>query len=1680
MADKNLALQLLITAKDGASSAIKTIKDNLVALGVAVGAAFTIKGVMDFEVALDRLRARADETGPALDAIIASAKAAAMELGPRFGYSATQAVNGLTDLVAAGFSAKESIDALPGVLALAAMEGIEVSKAATMMSDAIAQFGLQAADASKVADILAKAAGAVAATATEMAEALKYTGTMASSAGMSLTDTAATLDVLAKAGVRGSEGGTALASVLGILANPAHTATKALFDMGLTSTKLSDVLDFLQARGINAAEAIALFGEQGGRALNVLLQQGGSAGIKKFADDIEKTGRSAEQTAKIMQENLSGALKRFWEELKVVGIELKDNNLGVMTKGIEALTAKLKEYASAENINAFQANVAAGLERIKANFLAMADGINWSGLQRQINDLWTTLKQFAGNVDWDGIYQAAGSAFDKIRESATSLWGSIQTLVTALTGSFPTAASVAEQASTALKTVWNGIRDGADYVAQSVEKLALALSDDTPAGVAQRALSAVRKKLADAEYGYDALTKAQQAGKATQEQVAESWSRLQQAMGQAAQQVQAAQSAYDALVAAQQAGNATQEQVQAAWNQLQAVIKSTGDRIDNAKLTHEALSDSFKMGAVVIDAVKAAHERMAAAQDKTAQSSEAVKVAVQNQQSGWDALWASLKSTATEETSKVLDGLNSVLQDTLKFIRDLADNGFSYASGALDALKPAFSTVTDFAAALGKAIMALLGVFKPSMEGMKSSGLLMGNAVGGVFNALATGASVVSAAILKLTETVLTGWLEIGKLSGVISEEDATVLQGRIDKIGTAAGEMFDVALKSANGFQANVKGMADAIEGTTPAIEKSATAVEHLQTAHEVAQAKIAGLTEELAAQKGALAAMAQADDSSAEAKQRQAAATQRVWELQDELTKAQAAAKPITAALAEEQLKAAKAAGETVAELQPYIETTLAVIDGQEKLGKTTKGTVDGIDENTRAWGNAIAQMDLAQPTLNALKNGISAAQANLEKANSEVANAEKGTFAYAIALTKQENAIAAVKSATAAYDESLRLAQSGQAQAVIGSGNLAKAQKEQVVSVEALLAKVAETKAAYEKEAELQKAGVKNQQALNAAKTAATNAISALNVVIERNIENAEKAEALATKEVTAQQRKNTETEKGIALDIARANSAGNYNAVAEITVELDAQQAANAADLAEKQKAEAKASQEVADAEKAKYEALLKTDPLNKTAIADALKSAETAQVEADAKRDSADASTTRAKELKNETESTAAFNKALSAGIATLHESTDAEKDLADSKVTAAEASLELAKAQGDENKIAEATTALNQTKIDQAQQIADTKHQELAIAQSVLAAKQAEAEADGILTEAEQEMLANAGKIVEAKGNQAKAAQENVAATKAQADATQKAAEAAKNAKEAEEARTSAGKAAAKTMNDGLAVLEATGGEMDKLTKRFYEQQGAITANAAGWDGWAAGTARAAQEVKQAYENQKAAITGMDTALQQFNETGIYNAQVQQAMIQAGGDLASQFDLMDQQSFDNLRSSLDQANEKLREMQQEAQDATDRLAELDAELAAERGDTATADRLKLELEGRQAIADLDAQIAKAQMYGNRQLLEALEEQRIKLIELYNLRERNLEREIQSRQEQERTSKAQSDAPAGNSATVTSGSSTGGLSNRSNAFSLTVNTTGGIIDANFAEELARKLKPKLDEISRRSL
>jgi chromosome segregation ATPase len=119
-------------------------------------------------------------------------------------------------------------------------------------------------------------------------------------------------------------------------------------------------------------------------------------------------------------------------------------------------------------------------------------------------------------------------------------------------------------------------------------------------------------------------------------------------------------------------------------------------------------------------------------------------------------------------------------------------------------------------------------------------------------------------------------------------------------------------------------------------------------------------------------------------------------------------------------------------------------------------------------------------------------------------------------------------------------------------------------------------------------------------------------------------------------------------------------------------------------------------------------------------------------------------------------------------------------------------------------------------------------------------------------------------------------------------------------------------------------------------------------------------------------------------------------------------------DLLEEKDLSRLRAAIDDARKKLIGLKEEADSARDALAKLNAEIAAERGDDATAQRLELELEQRQRLAEAEKQLEQARAAGTRELIRLYEEQQAKLTQLYRLKEQNLEADLQAEQTGERT------------------------------------------------------------------
>jgi TP901 family phage tail tape measure protein len=1557
----NPVLQLIITAKDQASGILSNLKSQLAVLGTAIAGAFSFREAATFEKALDSVRARADETGPALDALISRVKEVAQTLGPEFGFSATEAVGGVKELIAAGFNAKEALSALKGTMALAAIEEIKVADAAILISDAIAQFGLTAGDASKVADILAASAGAVAATAVDMAEALKYTGNVASQAGLSLTETSAILDVLAKAGQRGSEAGTGLSSVLNILANPAHAATQALFALGATGTELGETLDLLERQGLNAAETIALFGEQGGRVINTLLAKGGTRAIADFGDQITHAGKSAADTAKIMQANLLGAFDRFWESLKRVGTELATPKLEPYANALDTLTKALNTFASNKKIQAFQSAVAEGF-----------------------GHLYTAARDFANQIDWGGVSTAIGNAFAVIKGAADSALTSLQSIVASLTGTLPGAASLAQTASDGLKVAWEALGSAAQTVASGLDRIAQSLAGPVTVGsdLAKQALASLSGETDLARQAYDTLNSALKAGAVSQEQVTTAWERLQSVMASAQTDIDAAQVAYNAVVAAQKAGTATQEQVNAAWTRLQTVIGSAQGKIDSARLAFDGLNLQFTTGKGLTEAVALAHDRLNSTIESARQSVEKITSAVDGQTQGFQALWAALQSEAPGFLKATFDSLATAAGDLLAGINALAQKGAQFIAGFIK--NADLSPVRDLFNAVADSARKLAGVIIESFPKAESAGAHLADGFTVAWSGVVGILSAVVSGTLKVVEAIGRATLEVGKYFDRYSAEEIGKIEANLNGLADSAGEFAAVAARSFDASGAAIDRMRQrseesaksqaalqiAGEGLAKAQDSFAAAAERQAQAQEGLASKTAELAFALQKQKAEVEALEKADLSSEAAKNKQAAATQKLWDLQDAFGES-------VKGLTSEQfanVSANEQVQQSLAQLGTVVEAGGIVLDeSATKAREAAQSHVD-LKENLEKTRAKMEQVNKAHETGNLKATETKSITEQLNEARYDAAGALN---AYNAALDRNiATAETSAKTAERKRHAYEAVAQSGQA-LIDASLKLAE--------VEGNEAKVAQLVA--EKKAQQAESSKKIAAEYWKEADAAQNIAEALRLkaeALEKN--NPLKTEAIQkAKEATLAAESEAIAKRAVAIESAamtavlekEAQQAAQQAAAMTAVLEKEAQQAAIMAgpvgQLIRLYQDQSREHQRAADASERYYDTQLQE-------IEGSLRVAQ-------AKGDEAEAAKLQAEQQQ------LLIDQAQQIAIHRAQEASDAQQ--------AVEAKqLELA-ADG-------ALSEADQQQLADLQAIADQKKDAAEQAQNHAGALRDEAEAAQQTSSVFDEWKENL-KIF---GDTADDAAERLRRLDEKAE---------QSAKERSEELKAQGSWTASIINGWIGRLGALSDAAEQAfrvqnlnadaTRKSIESATDATSllnialhnlGTGGAVDWANRLAIDALSIEMAFNSQATATDRLIASLEKMSEQGTVTAGSLANAANQVRTVQKSFTLLDQTRLDHLQEALDSANDKLREMQDKTQSAKDRLAELNADLLEAQGQDQKAELLRQQLDYQQQLAELEKQRTDAELTGNRELLALLAQQESRLAQLHRLKIANIE------------------------------------------------------------------------------
>lgn len=320
---------------------------------LVAGFAVAVKSAATFEKQLSAIEAVSGANASQMDQM----REKALQLGADTSFSASEAASAMEELVKAGLSVEEVLGgAADAAVSLAAAGGLGIAEAATIASNAMNQFNLQASQLPGVADTIAGAANASAIDVTDLGMSLKQVGAVANLAGLSFEDTATAIALMGNAGIKGSDAGTSLKTMLQNLQPQTQKQIDLFNQLGITTEDGSNrffdaqgnVKSYAQVAGVlgealegmGAKQKLAtletMFGTDAIRAAAIAADEG-AKGVRTMAEEMGKM-TAADVAAKRM-DNLAGSFEELGGSIETAFIRAGSSSLVVIRSIVDSLTS---------------------------------------------------------------------------------------------------------------------------------------------------------------------------------------------------------------------------------------------------------------------------------------------------------------------------------------------------------------------------------------------------------------------------------------------------------------------------------------------------------------------------------------------------------------------------------------------------------------------------------------------------------------------------------------------------------------------------------------------------------------------------------------------------------------------------------------------------------------------------------------------------------------------------------------------------------------------------------------------------------------------------------------------------------------------------------------------------------------------------------------------------------------------------------------------------------------------------------------------------------------------------------------------------------------------------------------------------------------------------------------------
>ncbi|ESU71111.1 tail protein [Geobacillus thermopakistaniensis] len=490
------------------------------AIGGALG--FAVKKSMDFEAQIDRVGAIAGATPAELEKL----KKSALDLGASTSKSATEVAQAQEIMATMGYKTNQIIAAMPGIIAAAEASGEDMALVADTVSAALNAFGLEASEASRVADVLAQAANDSAAGIQDMQYTFKYAAPIARTLGISLEQLGAATEIMANAGIRGETAGTTLRAALIRLSDPPKEAAAMLRELGVRITDSSGkMLPFNQIiaqlsksteKMSNAQKLAALstiFGTEAASGMLTVIE----AGPEKFDEltkSLQNSAGASQEAAQKMKDNLKGSLEELQGAFETAQITIGNalapaiqkvagyiqqlvdwfNNLSPSTQKtiatIGAVSAVLAALGAAIGvvltvigtaasgfgvlagaIGAISAPVAIAVAAI-AGLIAIGVAVykNWDEIKAKAIEVWGAIKDWFSQT-LESIKQFFSNTWNNIKDFTSSTWDSIkQTTVNVWNAIKAGVMAIITPFINGITNIFNGMKDGLRTIFEGVKQ----------------------------------------------------------------------------------------------------------------------------------------------------------------------------------------------------------------------------------------------------------------------------------------------------------------------------------------------------------------------------------------------------------------------------------------------------------------------------------------------------------------------------------------------------------------------------------------------------------------------------------------------------------------------------------------------------------------------------------------------------------------------------------------------------------------------------------------------------------------------------------------------------------------------------------------------------------------------------------------------------------------------------------------------------------------------------------------------------------------------------------------------------------------------------------------------------------------------------------------------------------